>query len=924
MKKQIFFGSLFLLLLSLQSGAQSVVSTYAGTGVAGSTDGPAGTGTLNGPVGLMADASGNFYVCDYIGHQVRKVTPTGSISTYAGSGSSGAANGAAASASFKGLTGLAFDASGNLYVADSDDHRIRKITTGGVVSTYAGTGINSTVNGTVSVATFWNPTGLLFDASGNLFVADGGSNVIRKITSAGMVSTYAGIAGDASSIDGSLAIATFVRPWGITTDAAGNMYVSDETDNKIRKITPGGMVSTLAGSGAAGSADGPGATATFNGPRGLTTDALGNVYVADAFGHKIRKITPAGVVSTYAGTGAVGLANGAANLATFTSPSGLVRDALGDTYVVDINGHSIRKISSGCPTPTITATVSNSVICSGSSTTFSASGADTYTWSNGVIQGAAYTPTNTGVLTFTVTGTQTGSCTLSGTTAISVTVNITPTITVNSGSICSGSSFTMAPSGASTYTYSNGSNVVSPTGNSSYSVTGTSAQGCMSINTAVSSVTVNARPTVAVNSGSICSGSSFTMAPSGASTYTYSSGSGVVSPTGNTSYSITGTSAQGCLSSNTAISSVTVNARPTVAVNSGSICSGSSFTMAPSGASTYTYSGGSGVVAPTANASYSVTGTSTQGCVSINTAVSSITVHATPTVTVNSGAICSGTSFTMVPGGASTYTYSNGNAVVSPTMSTTYSVTGTSVQGCVSSNTAISSVTVNTTPVIAVNSGAICAGRSFTMVPSGAATYTFSNGNAVVSPTATTSYSVTGTSAQGCAGSNMAIATITVNALPSVSLTAESSSVCVNSGSIALTGTPSGGIYSGANVSGTAFTPVSSGTFTPAYSFTNTTTGCSATATTAIVVNLCTGIETVNGQEAVIRVYPNPNSGAFTIELTEEANISITNAIGSEVMASATMQAGKHSLDLSREATGIYFVKVMQNHKQQIIRLVKQ
>jgi hypothetical protein len=163
---------------------------------------------------------------------------------------------------------------------------------------------------------------------------------------------------------------------------------------------------------------------------------------------------------------------------------------------------------------------------------------------------------------------------------------------------------------------------------------------------------------------------------------------------------------------------------------------------------------------------------------------------------------------------------------------------------------------------------------------------------------------------------------VTVNALPSVSLTAAAGNVCVNSGSIALTGSPAGGSYNGTNVSGTAFTPATSGTFTPAYYFTNSTTGCSNTATTAIVVSLCTGIEE-SGNTQSVSIYPNPNNGVFTVELEVAASITITDVTGSHVLVSETLAAGTHSLDLSSEASGVYFVKLTDAAKQIILRLVK-
>jgi hypothetical protein len=496
-----------------------------------------------------------------------------------------------------------------------------------------------------------------------------------------------------------------------------------------------------------------------------------------------------------------------------------------------------------------------------------------------------------------------------------ITVNPLPSISVSGGSICSGSSFTLTPSGASTYTYSGGSNIVTPTVNTTYSITGTSAQGCVSSNVAVSTVTVNATPTITVNSGVICSGRSFTMTPSGASTYTYSGGSSIVSPVTNTSYSVTGTSAQGCVSSNTAVSTVTVNTTPTITVNSGVICSGNSFTITPGGASTYTYSGGSAIVSPTANTSYSVTGTSAQGCVSSNTAVSTVTVNTTPTITVNSGVICSGNSFTITPGGASTYTYSGGSAIVSPTANTSYSVTGTSAQGCVSSSAAVSTVTVNTTPTVTVNSGVICSGSSFTMVPSGASTYTYSGGSAVVSPTANATYSVTGTSAQGCVSSNAAVSSVTVNSLPSVNAASNTSLICVGqSASLTASGATTYTWNNSANSSVIVISP----TVTTSYSVTGTdNNGCVNTASVTQAVSPCTGLDAQITNSTEVEVYPNPNNGEFMLSLstvTENTTVIVTNALGQVIYEKGgTHQKAK--IDLSHQANGVYFVKIISNSK---------
>ncbi len=460
---------------------------------------------------------------------------------------------------------------------------------------------------------------------------------------------------------------------------------------------------------------------------------------------------------------------------------------LGGVYSVSVSaqnlcGNSPASVKTVSILASPTIVVNSGSVCVGQTFTLNPSGASTYTFSSG---SSVVSPTvNT---SYSVSGTGTNGC-VSLVSAISnVTVNSLPIITVNSGAICSGQSFTMNPSGAMSYTYSSGSAIVSPTVNSSYSVTGTSSQGCVSSVAAVSNVTVNSLPVISVNSGSICVGDSFTINPSGAVTYTYSGGSQVVSPISTTSYSVSGTGANGCVSAVPAVSNVTVNARPIITVNSGAICLNQTFTLTPSGASTYTYSSGSNTVSPLVNTSYSVTGTSSLGCVSASPAIANVTVNSLPVITVNSGAICNGSSFTIVPSGAVSYTYSGGSNVVSPIVSTNYSVTGTSALGCVSPMAAVSSVTVNNLPVISVNSGSICVGDSFTMNPSGAISYSYSGGSQVVSPITTTSYSVIGTDANGCVSAVAAVSNVTVNARPII--TVNSGVICLNQ---VFTMTPSG------------------------------------------------------------------------------------------------------------------------------------
>ena len=551
-------------------------------------------------------------------------------------------------------------------------------------------------------------------------------------------------------------------------------------------------------------------------------------------------------------------------------------------------------------------------ICAGQTATLTATGSPNYNWSSAeTTSSIIVSPTVTTI--YTVSSTYTSSCTESKT--ISVVVQSQPSITVNSGSICQGSSFTIVPSGAISYTYSSGTGIISPTTNTTYTVIGTNAVGCT--NTAISSVIVNTIPTISVNSGTICSGNSFSFTPSGANTYTYSSGSAVVSPTVNTNYSVTGTSSLGCVSSNTAVATVTVNTLPTVSVTSGAICAGGSYSMTASGANTYTYSGGSAVVNPTANTSYSITGTSSLGCVSSNTAIATVTVNALPTVSVTSGAICAGGSYSMTPSGANTYTYSGGSAVVSPTANTSYSITGTSSFGCVSSNTAVATVTVNALPTITANSGTICSGNSFTISASGASTYTYSSGS-VVSPTATETYTVTGTSTLGCIGS--AVSSITVNANPTVTASTSNSLICVGNSAI-LTASTTATSYAwntGATTMSVSVSPTVTSTYTVNVS---NTAACIASSTVMVTVDDCSGINEVIANS--ISIYPNPNNGLFSIELKETTQVIITNILG-HILLNSTLHAGKQILDIKNNANGIYFVQLIKEGKQQTIKLIKE
>jgi hypothetical protein len=327
------------------------VFTYFGNGMvttfAGSAGGFAdGTGTAAQfllPAGIVKDASGNFFVTDRDNHRIRKITSAGVVTVFAGSGTAGFTNGTGTAASFNQPYALAIDAGGNLYVGDRINHAIRKITPAAVVTTLAGDGSPGSTDGTGSGARFNEPLGLAVDAAGNVFAGDYINNRIRKITPAGVVTTFAGSSG--GFVDGTGTGAAFNHPFGIAFDASGNLFVGDSHNFAIRKITPGGVVSTFAGSGSAGSVNGTGTAASFNRPAGITVDASGNVYVCDLDSHTIRKITAAGVVTTLAGTAGVsGSADATGAAAAFVNPLGICVSGSDAVYVADANNNRIRKI----------------------------------------------------------------------------------------------------------------------------------------------------------------------------------------------------------------------------------------------------------------------------------------------------------------------------------------------------------------------------------------------------------------------------------------------------------------------------------------------------------------------------------------------------------------------------------------------------
>jgi streptogramin lyase len=328
-----------------------VVTTIAGA--AGQTGGSDGTGSgarFNYPFGIATDAAGNIYVADFGNSTIRKVTPGGAVSTLAGSaGNAGSNDGGGSGARFNHPSAVSLDSAGNIYVADTSNQTIREVSPSGNVTTLAGmSGFGGNADGGGASARFFYPGGIASTGSGTLYVADTGNHTVRQVNGTS-VSTLAGAVGQQGSSDGTGSSALFEFPYGVATDGSGNIYVADHGNNTIRKMNASGSVSTFAGTaGPAGSADGTGGAAGFSGPAGVAADGNGNVYVADAGNNTIRKITPAGTVSTFAGSsGSAGNSDGTGSGARFNAPQGVAVDTVGNVYVADTENDTIRKITAG-------------------------------------------------------------------------------------------------------------------------------------------------------------------------------------------------------------------------------------------------------------------------------------------------------------------------------------------------------------------------------------------------------------------------------------------------------------------------------------------------------------------------------------------------------------------------------------------------
>jgi sugar lactone lactonase YvrE len=881
------------------------VSSYTGTANTemgtGAANGVAASATFDRPLGVAVDASGNVYVADTSNNLIRMIAPSGAVTTFAGGGGpagygQGYVDGQGTAAAFAYPVGLALDASGNVYVADFANARIRMITPAGVVSTYAGGGGYGATDGPALSASFNYPGGVAVDASGNVYVADTGNNKIRMITPGtpgsgvgGIVSSYTGTAGTpmgSGATDGAAASATFYQPNGLAVDTAGNVYVADTSNYKIRMVTPAGVVSTYAGTGATGAADGAALSASFYGPSGCVVDSSGNVYVADTFNSMIRMITPSGAVTTLAGSGGSndGLAclDGQGSAAMFNGPSSLALDFSGNFYVADTDNNKVRKLSSvvAIPTTTITATSTDDPTKTATTTATVAFATPVATsleasnpWPNpgdpitltphysggtaaiGYLSPFGVTCPATGVASAAITAnwgvgiartyvlTVTNAAGVSATASVTVTIVAAPvasSLTATAATITTGGSTTLTPA------FSNGTGTITYTGPAAGTLASSAPSGTGISTGALTTGTYTFTLTV-TNAGSATATTTCTVTVVAAPTAGITI-SNATPPYGATNITVTptftgGTAVVGTTPGGSDISSSATSGTP-IAVHASGFTTPSTYYLTVTNAAS-----------PVATATANVSGAPTAVSVGvISPAAPTMTVNGSTTFSSSvSGAANTGITWSATAGSmnAATGAFTAPASAGSATIKATSQADGT--------KTASTTVTVVAAPAIStfVRAAAIITAGSSTTL-----TGTFSGGTGVVdngigaittaiaktvTPASTTTYTLTVTNAATvpAAAATTAQATITVVAAPTAGITISNATPLSGATNITVTPTFTGGTAvvgtspgaSDISLSATSGTPIAvqASGFTLAETYYLTVTNAAATQVTASV-----------------------------------------------------------------------------------------
>ena len=333
------------------------ITTVAGTGTGsfGGDGGPATQAWINSPRSVEVDGSGNLYIVDRWNYRIRKVDTAGTITTVAGTGTSGFSGdgGQATDARINAPRGVAVDGSGNLYIADTSNNRIRKVDSSGVITTVAGTGTLgfSGDGGQATAAKIWEPSGVEVDGSGNLYIADTQNYRIRKVDTSGTITTVVGVGLSGFGGDGGPATGAQIRsPQGVEVDGSGNLYIADPGNHRVRKVDTSGTITTVAGTGTRGFSgdNGPATEAQLDWPQRVAVDGSGNLYITDRNRHRVRKVDTAGTITTVAGTGTAGFSgdDGPATSAQINRPEGVAVDESGNLYISDTSNQRIRKVDS--------------------------------------------------------------------------------------------------------------------------------------------------------------------------------------------------------------------------------------------------------------------------------------------------------------------------------------------------------------------------------------------------------------------------------------------------------------------------------------------------------------------------------------------------------------------------------------------------
>lgn len=880
-----------------------IITRFAGNASSGFSGdmGPATASQLSFPSGVAVDPGGNVYIADYANSRIRKVSTSGIISTIAGKNTSGYSGdgGAATAAELYHPYAVMADATGNIYFSDCGNNCVREISPSGIITTIAGNGSPafSGDGGPATAARLCSPKSIVKDAGGNIYVADSGSSRIRKISTSGIISTFAGGFGD-----GVPATANSLNPLGLLTDAAGNVYVSDADNMRTCKINTSGTIITVAGSLVCGYAGdgGPATNASLSYPSGVVKDVGGNLYIVDKDNYRIRRVSAAGIITTICGIGITGYTGdgGPATNATMNQPNHAAFDVAGNLYIVDQVNFCVRKISttgiistvagtgvfgnSGDGGPATAAELSrplavafdpegNMVIAdswtgtlhrvnsAGIITTIAGTGTAGYSGDGGPASSAQMSPTDICIDSC-------GSIYISDSRERCRKINALGIITTIAGTGARGFTGDGGPATAATLSYPNGI-ALDAAGNIYFSDYD---------NYRVRKIQSMQLPRITVPFP-LCVGATAVIsdaAPGG----TWTSTNTAVATIGSSSGIITGMSTGTAtiiydLFDNTTIKTVTINPQPVAGTISGpsAVCPGASIMLTdltPSGTwsrsnTTASVSGGivTGVSPGTNTISYSVTNI----CGTV-AATAAVTVNPFPSAGIISGpsSVCTGSSITLsdsVPGGAwstsSTSVSLTGSVVTGVTAGTaTISYIATTICGTASTT---KTITVNPLPSAGAIAGAanVCAGSSITLSDaitggvwsSGSTSVSLSGGTVtgITAGTATISYAVT-----TVCGTAIATRTITITPLPIADTIRGLQVVCVGA-SITLTDTITGGVWGRSNanafVSGGVVSGLSAGVDTISYSVTNS---CgTAVATITVTVNPLASVGLIRGPATV-------------------------------------------------------------------------